>query len=576
MKVHVEIDGHAPTSAIAARFGYDRDLVDAVKTLPGARFISRDKAHDGRPYWRLPCDLETCHALRSVFGDALVIGPALKGWATREVQRSNALVSFAGAADATLSRLPGELPTFFDKLYPFQRSGAAFVALADGALIADEPGLGKTYEAIAGIVEAGALEGLHLVVAPKTTLDNVWARMLREVQPVPVLVITKVPDVTKVIRAAREGESLWVVVNAGKIRYAGYRALEEVKWTNVIIDECHKEAIRNPKTVTAEVLNGLAVSGKRIALSGTPMRNRPTDLWGILHWLRPDVFTSKWRWAEQWCEVEDNGYGKTIGNIRQEVREEFYKHISPYVLRRTKEEVFKELPPKTYVDIWLDMEGEQKRQYISMAKDAEAEVEGGDIVGLNMLSIYTRMKQFASAPCSLDEAGEVQPQAQGSNKLAAVFELLEERGIFDSEGDSQVVIFSQFSKMVDIVHAALVEAGVPAAKLTGKTTQAKRNRIQDDFQAEGGARVLCMTTTAGGVGITLDRADAVVFLDETWTPDDQLQAEDRVHRVSRIHNVTVYYLRTKGTVEEYIMDLVLEKSEIAKAILDDRRKLRLR
>jgi SNF2 family DNA or RNA helicase len=143
----------------------------------------------------------------------------------------------------------------------------------------------------------------------------------------------------------------------------------------------------------------------------------------------------------------------------------------------------------------------------------------------------------------------------------------------EPEGDACAVVASQFARIADMVHAYLNSIGIKAERITGAVTGQERARIQREFQ-EGGPdapRVVVMTTTAGGVSITLDRADTVHILDETWVPDDQEQLEDRIHRASRMHRVTCYYYRSKNSIEQYIQEVNIDKRSVNKAILDIRR-----
>lgn len=367
----------------------------------------------------------------------------------------------------------------------------------------------------------------------------------------------------------------------------------------VLIHNCHKNAVRNRNTSTAEGIYALKLrdDGKRIALSGTPIGGKPINLWGILHYLNPQVFSSKWRWAEQWLEITDNGFGKTIGSIKRcsdhhgsefrptacpgcdDIEEAFYEALRPYMLRRTKPEVLSELPNKIFIDVWCDMSPKQSDQYVAFAKDAEVRIDEQVLSATSILAEYTRLKQFASAYHDLrfgtEDSMKITPTSD-SGKLVQLERLLEERGVFDppdeQEGEpAQVVIFSQFSQLVDLVYDWLESKSVKVEKITGAVNKrGQRAEIQRSFQS-GEVQVLVMTTTAGGVAITLDRADTVVFLDETWQPDDMEQASDRCHRASRIHQVTVYTLRTKNTIEEQIMNLCLDKDDVNKAILDRRR-----
>jgi SNF2 family DNA or RNA helicase len=344
--------------------------------------------------------------------------------------------------------------------------------------------------------------------------------------------------------------------------------------------------LQNPSTLTGKAMFNLP-SKKRIATSGTPAGGRPLKYWGVLHWLEPKEFKSKNRWAEQWLTISEKehyvrgGRGEKAvtrdfnGDIRPGMEEEFYKAHSRFMIRRTKDEVAPEMPPKQQEDRWAEMTGAQAAQYRAMAEDAEVKIsETEAISATSILAEYTRLKQFANALCTLgepDRSGRVPVlPTTTSCKLPIVEELLEERGVFDNNlPDAKAIIFSQFSSMVDMVHDWLAAKGAPVSKITGAVRPQDRGGIIDDFQREdGGAKVICVTTTAGGTAITLDRADTVIFLDETWVPDDQEQAEDRAHRISRIHNVNVFYIRTKGTIEETIMKKVGKKADVNKIILD--------
>ena len=201
-----------------------------------------------------------------------------------------------------------------------------------------------------------------------------------------------------------------------------------------------------------------------------------------------------------------------------------------------------------------------------------------------MLATFTWLKQFANAYCDIvekkqewdDELDMWVPKykavpTEKSPKLDAVMQILNDLGIPD--GDEQCLIFTQFSGMADMVTDYLIKQGIPTAKITGKVnSRQKRKDIVDDFQS-GGAKVVVMTTKAGGVSVTLDNANTVIFLDETWDPDHRTQAEDRAHRISRIHQVTVYTIQTKASIETGLIAATLrEKNQINDILLDTYRK----
>lgn len=570
---------------IILTFKYDPYLIALVKTIPGARFNRPNKC------WYLPLDFVTAQRMKEYLGNQVTISASLRKWGWQQVKRRNALASLAVADDADLTGLGTASPQLMSALRNYQRAAVKFVANCENPLVADQPGLGKTLEVIGGILEAG-IQGPQLVIAPLTSLETVWQHELERWQPYPVIVVkgdrdTKLGILDAVYELAQGENTFWVVINHAMARYEtitdgdgshvevpSFGALFEMYWQHIIVDECHKGVLNNPKTLTAKGLYHLG-GAKRIAMSGTPIGGKPINLWGILHWLEPKQYSSKWRWAEQWLDIEETFWGKKIHGIKKGKEDEFYQQLNPIMLRRTKAEVLPELPPKQYMEMWVDMDPVQDKQYKEFAAMAEVKIDEYNLSATSILAEYTRLKQFASAQQRIlgmkgDPPAPVLVPTDKSCKLLVMAQILDEIGIMDADTDEQCVVFSQFSRMIDMVVEWLQKKKVPAAKLTGETTQNARKLLQEKFQA-GEYSVLGMTTTAGGTAITLDRASTCIFLDETWNPDDQEQAEDRIHRASRIHQVMVYKIKTKDTLEEYIEKVLKGKSDINRAILDLRR-----
>lgn len=638
-------------------FNYDPYLVEKMKSaVSGARFVPKERSYNGKAHWTIPLEIESCRQMRRAMGNDLSLGDAVQEWAWAVVRHERGLKSLTTGDTATLHRLPSVLPKLYEAIHlgplgrwmtdeerakalagpaSFQAADVAYMAHADHPLNGNHPGLGKTPETIAAIFECGLDDGPILVVAPKSALEATWLTELNEWQGHPVYVSTG----SKARKDAVIGEFLanvvdagkagWLVVNPDQVRYregfeicqyhtgAGmsaemkkemrrcaqcevrpvseFPALHATPWNAIILDECHKNAVRNPNTLTAKGMFGLKIKegGKRIGLTGTPMGGKIINLWGILHYLNPTVFTSKWRWADMWTDVEDGTYGKTIGeSIKHcrahfgwndeengrpvceacaEVEDAFYGMLAPYMTRRTKKEALPWLPDKQFVPLWVDFGSDKHRkQYEEFANESQTMIDENPITAMNVLSEYTRLKQFSFGRHEMRD-GKLVP-TEDSGKLQQLQQKLEELGIWDGTTDEQAVIASQFSEVVDLIHDWLNANGVPTTKITGAVSSAKRRgELKEDFQSGEGARVIVMTTTAGGVSITLDRASNVFVVDETWDPDDQEQLEDRCHRASRIHQVTVYYLRTAGTIEEYIAETTGTKFARNVRVLDARR-----
>lgn len=389
-----------------------------------------------------------------------------------------------------------------------------------------------------------------------------------------------------------------------------YPVLFEYEWSAFVIDETHRYILKvnlrthkATQTGTGAMLIKLSDDHVKIAMSGTPWKGRPRAAWAVAHWLNGDtgLTASFWNWANRMMQVETNevrikgGQTRDVATIVDIGDEEaFNAWTDTFMIRHTKAEMAPWLPPKTYggtrlepdnpdspVAVWLDMDGKQEAAYKSMEKDAVASLESGTLSAIGVLAERTRLKQFAISHGDIkiteNKDGEKVktfiPKLP-SNKFDAMLEFLEERGITgddDEDGDSKVVIASQLTKVIHLWASEFRKRGIGCYELTGDENDAARLKNVKEFQQPGGHRVFLLNTMAGGVAVTLDAADDLFFIDETDTPDDQEQVEDRTHRTSKVHNVTIYYLKTRGTVDEHIARQNMTKDEIQKRLLDGKR-----
>lgn len=380
------------------------------------------------------------------------------------------------------------------------------------------------------------------------------------------------------------------------------------QWAAVVTDESHR-ALITKKTRSHEQTQircgfgrlHVKEGGKKIAVSGTPFRGKLENLWGTLNWLFPGKYTAYWDWINRWFSTESNYFGgSTVGDLSTD-ETAFYEAIEPFTLRRTKAEVAKDLPPKQYAGFvpdgmeieydgqerglvahWLPMNAKQSRAYEQMEREAIARLEEGTVVANGVLAEMTRLKQFASSYGTLEQkidsegaAIDVFKPALPSNKLDWLVEFLAERGIDRDlqEGPeaNKVVVASQFTATIKVFEEDLHKRGIQTVKITGGVSAKDRKAAAEIFQTDTGPQVFLLNTMAGGVALTLDRADDIVILDETFVPDDQEQVEDRVHRVSRNHNVTVHYVRSLGTIEEKIARTTHGRETNIKQVLDGER-----
>jgi SNF2 family DNA or RNA helicase len=569
--------------------------------------------------WTYPLDLSVCRELRAVFGKALQIGPELAAWAMAERRREAELREIQGGGLVKLDRVGQLAPVLYAALQnrPYQPIGASYMAAGQRVMLADDTGLGKTPQTLAALVQAGARR--VLVFCKKSAMNSVWhdesLRWLGDLARVFVvtgthsqreeilgdsLICYSVPgdrpsdEITfvvcnvEMVRAKKDPREKANGDIVNKIVPDYPQLFDGPPWDAVIFDESHRALVGKSdksKTVSQTRLGAMKLpvreDGMKIALSATPFRGKVVQAWGTLNWLRPEVFTSFWRFAGQWFGTEENEYGGMIvsgEDVLPDKRAEFDRMLAPYILRRTKAEVASDLPPKQYagtplkpddpgspVGIWLDMDPRQKKAYDGIEKDSIAQIEGGTLTPNGHLAQWMRLKQFATAFGRMTGGGrrEFTP-ALPSNKFEWLLDHLDEY-------DGKILVFSQFTKVVNLFAYHLQQEGHKCRVLTGETKQADRDDIVRGFQQDGvglRGRILLLNTLAGGESITLDAADEAVFLDETWIPDEQEQAEGRIHRVSRIHQVTYYYLRSRGTIEEDIARTTLGREYRTKAALD--------
>jgi SNF2 family DNA or RNA helicase len=624
MEIRVEKVGNR----IHLKSGYRADIPEFCRSINGYSWLQEKKI------WSFPLDFGTCLRLRECFKHELKIGPDLKAWARQEKKRHEELVALTSEIRADLGFVSKVSPALANAMgnRPYQQIGSAWLARARQALLADHPGLGKTLQAMGAIVEA-QITGPILVFAPKTAAIITWTEELKKWLPNDMVYCVTALNGQKRHDALADIEDfyttwrlrnvedwaddgieprMWVLCNIEMARakvfqrnstdadgnqveelfQPKYPGIFNMLWSTVIVDESHNglitkysQIIKMPQTRAGMAKIPLREGALKFAMSGTPMRGKPYNLWGTLNWLRPDLYPSYWRWVTKYFDTFDNGYGLIIGGFREGMEEQFNRDLETIMLRRTKSEVLAELPPKEYAGIrlenqekasapghWIEMDPMQAKTYQMVGKDAAVRLEGGNLLPNGALSLMTRQKQFASASARIDEDGNYQP-CLPSNKFDWLVQFLTERGISgeDEYGDGKVIVATQFTRLANLFHRELEAIGIKAHLLTGEVSPNKRKVLVTEFQGLGGPRVFILNTKAGGVSLTLDAADDVVILDETWNPDDQEQVEDRAHRASRMHSVTIHYVRSLGTIEEEIAVEIGEREGVQKAILDGRR-----
>jgi SNF2 family DNA or RNA helicase len=353
-----------------------------------------------------------------------------------------------------------------------------------------------------------------------------------------------------------EVDSADVIITSYALLRRDEAMLSKMKLRYAILDEA--QHIKNPHSATAKAAKRL-VTDRRLALSGTPIENRLSEIWSIFEFVSPGLLGPLDKFEERYARPIDGGDAKAAARLRAT--------IHPFILRRTKSEVLKDLPEKIESDTLCELTGEQGSLYAAVLKEVrqqvlgEVEKQGLGKAHLQILAGLTKLRQAACDPRLLGLPKKFTDEDSG--KLSALRELL----ATCVEGGHRVLVFSQFVSMLTLIRAALKEDGIAYEYLDGSTKD--RQARVDSFQDPAGPPVFLISLKAGGSGLNLTAADTVIHFDPWWNPAVEDQATDRAHRIGQTRVVTTYRLIARGTIEEKILELGGKKRELVGAVLSE-------
>lgn len=415
-----------------------------------------------------------------------------------------------------------------------------------GGCLADDMGLGKTVQTLA-ILLARQDEGPSLVVAP-TSLGFNWQREAARFAPTLDVRLFRECDRAALVKEVGPGDI--VIVSYGLL-VREIERLGKVPWGTLVLDEA--QAIKNSRTKTAQAVRKVEAKWA-LALSGTPIENHLGELWSLFRSISPGLFGT-------WNRFRDRFAGPIEKEKDTDRRRALSRLVRPFILRRTKMEVLDELPPRTEVDLWVELSDDERQLYEdvrmkAILQIAQLEVEAAE-QRFQVLAALTRLRQLACHPQLADPAWSL-----GSSKLEAFLELVEEL----RDGGHRALVFSQFTRHLAILRRELEARDVECQYLDGQTPVKARGALVDAFQA-GEGEIFLISLMAGGVGLNLTAADYVIHMDPWWNPAIEDQATDRAHRMGQKRPVTVYRLVTKGTIEEEILELHANKRHLMADVL---------
>lgn len=461
------------------------------------------------------------------------------------------------AAEIQIEVRPDVPASLNAQLRPYQKEGFWFLAyLATngfGGILADDMGLGKTIQSITYVLwlrerQKGTKrkKAPALIVCPKSVLD-VWSSEAQKFAPELKTIIIRSKDEAdpKVLEKYD-----MVILNYAQLRVCADQ-IQTIRWMTVILDE--GQQIKNPDSKAAKSARDLN-SQNRLVLTGTPIENRLLDMWSLMAFAMPGVLGNRSYFKKRFDKRKDPASQNRLA-----------ARLRPFLLRRTKSEVAKDLPPRQEEEVYSKMEGLQEELYRAELRRIQKALLGMDSdeeVKKNSFAILQGLMRLRQICC---HPGLIDPKwmKEESAKMTALFYLLDQ---LRDEGH-KVLVFSQFVSMLDIIKTRLESTGRALNYLTGQTKDRKKEI--EEFQTTKDPSVFLLSLKAGGAGLNLTSASYVVLYDPWWNPAVESQAIDRTHRIGQKNKVIAYRLLTRDSVEEKIRVLQHQKNQMVSNILGD-------
>jgi len=526
------------------RFEYDPVLIEIVKQFENRKYDSKNKE------WSVPIIhirkvLETLTPLGFKTNQDVLY--YYNQFLKREKTIDRILASeFKDSETVLFEEL--KLP-----LFNFQKIGVGFLCATKSALLGDDPGLGKSIQALSTsrINQAKKV----LIVCPSTLKLN-WNDEILKWYPEEK--ITVLAGSRKIRENLWAEDSKYFLVNY-ELLLRDIDLIKRIEWDYIISDESTR--ISNPKAKQSKAIKTIEAKDK-IALTGTPFNNSVQDIWNILDFCQPNILGSYWQFTNKYC-IKDRFNSITGYKNLKDLKE----YIAHYMLRRKKEEVLKELPPKLFETIYVEFNDEEKIIYNAIKNEIANELKEYQITKVlddkyikNVLVRMIRLKQAADSLKLISEH-------EFSSKTEALKELLEDI----SHNGAKTLIFTQFAGMAELLMEELKEYN--PLLISGKIKNEQRSQNVKDFQLKEDNKIL-ISTDAGGIGLNLQRAQHVVHFDLPWSISKLEQREGRAHRIGQKENVTVYKMIVHNSIDEYVLKILHKKQEMVEQLLGDNERMR--
>ena len=444
-------------------------------------------------------------------------------------------------------------------LRPYQVAGYHWLNYLNevgwGGILADDMGLGKTIQALSFIQffkeQKGTLKAM--VVCPTTLIFN-WENEIKKFTPG---LTYKIHHGSDRAREKKNFDDINIIITTYGTLRSDIKLMLEIDFDYVVLDE--SQAIKNPQSKVTKAA-GLLNAKNRLCLSGTPLQNNTFDIYAQMNFLNPGMLGS--------VEFFRNEFATPIDKFGEpEQKDHLRKLLFPFILRRTKEQVAKDLPEKTETILFCEMEDEQRKIYEAFRNEFRNKIlgvindQGIEKSQLTILQGLMKLRQICDSPSIMND---VEKYPNASIKLEELG-----REITENIGNHKALIFSQFLGMLALIKEKLNQLGVPYEYFDGSTTAVDREKAIRNFQDNSEVRVFLISLKAGGVGLNLTAADYVYIVDPWWNPAVEQQAIDRTHRIGQTKNIFAYRMICKDTIEDKILQLQDKKKVLARDLIAD-------
>ena len=444
-------------------------------------------------------------------------------------------------------------------------------------ILADEMGLGKTLQSIsllAYLLHFRGIKGPHLIVVPKSTMGN-WMREVKRWCPVlrPFRFHGDQNQRNDMIRDILKPGLFDVCITSYEIAIREKTALRKIGWYYLIVDEAHR--LKNENSLLAVTLRTMACN-HRLLLTGTPLQNNLHELWALLNFLLPKLFDSAEEFDEFFAINQAQQTLKTAESdaSQSDVVSKLHKVLRPFLLRRLKVDVMADLPPKKETLLYVSLTEMQRTWYKSILTKNFDALDGQNKDRSRLLNMVMQLRKCANHPYLFEGAEDRKLNAfdyhlvSNSGKLKLLDKLLPK---LQAQG-SRVLIFSQMTRLLDILNDYMLYRNYNFLRIDGQTVGEERDQAVEDFNAPNSSYfVFLLSTRAGGLGINLATADTVILYDSDWNPQMDLQAQDRAHRIGQKKPVNVYRLVTENTIEEQIIERATFKLHLDAVVIQQGR-----